>query len=29
MKHGTTLHKRQAAFYLNVLKPASRRRKKG
>ena len=28
MKHGTTLQKRQAAFYLNVLKPASKRRKK-
>jgi len=28
MKHGTTLQKRQASFYLNVLKPASRKRKK-
>jgi hypothetical protein len=27
MKHGTTLQKRQASFYLNVLKPASRKRK--
>lgn len=28
MKHGTTLHKRQASFYIHVLKPASKRRKK-
>ena len=28
MKHGTTLQKRQANFYLNVLKPAAAKRKK-
>lgn len=28
MKHGTTLQKRQASFYLNVLKPAAAKRKK-
>jgi hypothetical protein len=29
MRHGSTRAKRQASFYLNVLKPASRKRKKG
>ena len=26
MKHGSTLQKRQASFYLNVLSPANRKR---
>lgn len=28
MKHGTTLQKRQASFYIHVLRPAAAKRKK-